>query len=82
MKIQTRVSKQTVAETEPIVYTESYIKSKTIERVTLPAIGTLHVKSPTFHGSTHWMTYLRQFKAAACGNNWPKKTRQFRSFSL
>ena len=46
---------------------------KLIEKVTLPAVGTVHVKAPTFDGSSHWATYLRQFEAAACANNWTEK---------
>ena len=47
--------------------------SKSIEKVTLPAVGTVHVKAPTFDGSSHWATYLRQFEAAACAKNWTEK---------
>ena len=40
-------------------------RNKSIEKVTLPAVGTVHVKAPNFDGSSHWATYLRQFEAAA-----------------
>ena len=55
--------------TIPIVNMEKDIENKTIERVTLPAVGTVHVKASTFDGRTHWTTYLLQFEAAACANN-------------
>ena len=35
--------------------------------------GTVHVKAPTFDGSSHWAMYLRQFEAAACVINWTEK---------
>ena len=52
-----------------------YTENKLIEKVTLPAVGTVHVKAPTFDGSSHWATYLRQFEAAACANNWTEKNK-------
>ena len=56
-----------------MIKTEKYTQNKLTEKVTLPAVGTVHVKAPTFDGSSHWATYLRQFKAAACANNWTEK---------
>ena len=53
-----------------MIKTEKDTENKSIEKVTSPAVGTVHVKAPTFGGSTHWATYLRQFEAAACANNW------------
>ena len=47
--------------------------NKLIEKVALPAVGTVHVKAPTFDRSSHWATYLRQFEAAACANNWTER---------
>ena len=58
MKIQrNHISEQTV----PLI--------KTIEKVTLPAVRTVHVVATDFDGSTHWMTCLRQFEAGSCVNN-------------
>ena len=66
MKIQPKqISEQTV----PVIKTEN----KLIEKVTFHAVGTVHVKAPTFDGSGHQATYLRQFEAAACANNWTEK---------
>ena len=48
-------------------------RDKTIEKVTLPAVGAVHLKAPTFDRSAHWATYLRQFEAAACANYWTEK---------
>ena len=36
-------------------------------------VGTVHVKAPTFDGSSHWATYLCQYEPAACANNWTEK---------
>ena len=65
MEIQPKqISEQTV----PMIKTE-----KTLEKVTLPAVGTVLVKGPTFDGSSLWETYIRQFEGAACANNWTEK---------
>ena len=48
-------------------------ENKLTEKVPLPAVGTVHVKAPTFDGSSHWAMYLRQFEAAGCANNWTEK---------
>ena len=56
-----------------MIKTEKDAENKLIEKVTLPAVGTVHVKASTFDGSSHWATYLRQFEAAACANNWTQK---------
>ena len=70
MKTQPKIiSEQTV----PIIKTEKDTENKLIEKVTFPAVGTVHVKAPTFDGSSHWTTYLRQFEAAAYANNWTEK---------
>ena len=45
MKIQPKqISEQTV----PVIKTEKYTENKLTEKVTLPAVGTVHVKGPTF----------------------------------
>ena len=49
------------------------MENKTTEKITLPAAGAVHVKAPTFDGSTHWAMYIRQFEAATCANNWTDK---------
>ena len=59
--------------TVPVIKTEKDTENKSIEKVTLPAVGMVHVKAPTFDGSSHLATYLRQFEAAACANNWTEK---------
>ena len=53
MKIQPKqISEQTV----PVIKTEKDTENKLIEKVTLPAVGTVHVKASTFDGSSHWAT--------------------------
>ena len=59
--------------TVPMIKTEKDTENKLIEKVTLPAVGTVHIKAPTFDGISHWATYLRQFEAAACVMNWTEK---------
>ena len=49
------------------------MKNKTIEKVTLPVAGAVHVKAPTSNGSSHSATYLKQFEADAGANNWTEK---------
>ena len=44
----TQIAEQTV----PMVKTEKDLRNKTIKKVTLPAVGKVHVKAPAFHGST------------------------------
>ena len=61
--------KQLCEQTVPMIKTEN----KLTKKVTLPAVGTVHVKAPTFDGRSHWATYLRRFEAAACANNWKEK---------
>ena len=39
----------------------------------MPAVGTVHVKAPTFDESSHWATYLYRIEAAACTTNWTEK---------
>ena len=56
-----------------MVKTEKDTEDKTIQKVTLPAAEAVHVKASTFDRSTHWVTYLRQFEAPACANNWTQK---------
>ena len=62
MKIQPKqISEQTV----PMIKTEKDTEDKSIEKVTSNAVGTVHVKAPTFDGSTpvsytHLDVYKRQ----------------------
>ena len=56
-----------------MIKTEKDTENKLTEKVTLPAVGTVHVKAPTFDGRCHWATYLRQLEAAACANNRTEK---------
>ena len=39
-------------------------------------VGPVFAKAPTFDGSTHWATYIRQFEAAACLNKWTKEEKR------
>ena len=39
----------------PMVKIEKDTENKLIEKVTSPAVGTVHVKAPTFDGSSHWV---------------------------
>ena len=41
--------------------------------ISLPAVGAVHVRPPTFNRSPHWATYLKQFEAAACAISWTDK---------
>ena len=65
MKIQLKQTKQISEQMVPMI--------KTIDKVTLPAVGAVHVKAPTFDGSTRLAMYLRQFEAASSANNWTNK---------
>ena len=62
MKIQQKqISEQAV----PMVKAEKDTENKSIEEVTLPAVGTVHVEAPTFDGSSHWAvsyTHLDVYK--------------------
>lgn len=73
MKIQTYVSKRIGVQTVPVIKTGKYRENKVSEKFALFVVGPDLVKATTFNRSIHWATYLQQFEAAACTNNWTKK---------
>ena len=54
MKIKPCISKQMNEETVAIINTEKYIENKVAEKVALPTVGAVHIKSLTSDGSTCW----------------------------
>ena len=40
------------------------------QRTLLTEVGPVFAKAPSFNGSIHWETYIRQFEAAARLNKW------------
>ena len=58
MEVQPCFSKQVAEQTIQLVKAGKGTENKTIESVTFPTFGLVHVKAPTFDGSTHLVMYL------------------------
>lgn len=58
-------SKQIAEQAVPIIETVKDLGNKIVKKLALPIVWSIHIKALKFVGSTHWLTYLHQFEAAA-----------------